>query len=175
MLARHWLALIAVLCAAPLAQAAEGIAELRLYPAGGIASIGALWPQGRQNEVGVSVLYNRAERGDAGRHDEESGDGFGLGIEARRFKAAHRSAWFYGARIELFQLGIDWRDAGRGQGRSDITVLQPTLRGGYRFAGSGLELAASLGAEINLQTDGEAVGEGAIGLLGMAYRWSDAR
>lgn len=173
MRATHWLALIATLCAAPLAQAVEGTAELRLYPAGGIASVGALWPQGSQNEVGISVLYNRAERGDAGRHDEESGDGFGLGIEARRFTASHRKAWFYGARVELFQLDIDWRDTGRGQGQSDITVLQPTLRGGYRFAGSGLELAASLGAEINLETEGERVGEGAIGLLGIAYRWGN--
>ena len=160
--------------AAPLVTAADLYAEARAYPAGGIFSVGALFPHGQQNELGISALYNVAERGGAGEHDAESGEGFGLGLEARRFHAASRSGWFYGARAELFQLEIDWRDPGSRRGRSDITVLQPTARVGYRWALPGgtlsLELAGGLGAEINLATDGEAVGEGAIGLLGFAIR-----
>lgn len=161
------------LLAAPLVGAADLYAEARAYPAGGIFSIGALLPYGPQNELGISALYNVAERGDAGQHDDESGEGFGLGIEARRFHASAHKGWFYGVRGELFQLGIDWRDPGR-RGSSDITVLQPTARLGYRWTLPGrqlsLELAGGLGAEINLATDGEAVGEGAIGLLGLAIR-----
>ena len=166
--------LLACALASTAAMAAEPYAELRAYPAGGIASIGALFPYDRQTELGIAVAYNRAERGDAGEHDHESGDGFGIGIEARRFHSASASGWFYGVRAELFQLDIDWRDDTGARGHSDITVLQPTARLGYRFAlpGSGLklELAGGLGAEINLATEGEKVGEGAIGLIGIALR-----
>lgn len=156
------------------ARAAEPYAELRAYPAGGIASLGALFDYDPRTELGISLAYNRAERGDAGEHDHESGDGFGIGIEARRFYRASASGWFYGARAELFQLDIDWRDDGGARGQSEITVLQPTARLGYRFALPGsartLEIAGGLGAEINLDTDGEQVGEGAIGLIGIAIR-----
>ncbi len=170
------LAIAAVTVLSPVtASAADVYGELRGYPAGGIASVGALFPYGQQAELGISALYNRAERGDAGRHDDESGDGFGVGIEARRFHAASRLGWFYGVRAELFQLDIDWRDSGNRRGSTDITVLQPTARVGYRLPLAGgatsLELAGGLGAEINLATDGEKVGEGAIGLIGVALRF----
>ncbi|MES2883225.1 MAG: hypothetical protein V4709_00350 [Pseudomonadota bacterium] len=171
----------AVLCLAALplipspATAADGYVELRGYPAGGIVSVGALFPYGAHMEWGVSALYNRAERGDAGEHDDESGDGFGVGIEARRFHSASRQGWFYGARAELFQLDIDWVDPSNRRGQSEITVLQPTARLGYRLApfgnGASLELAGGVGVEINVETDGEQVGEGAIGLIGVAVRW----
>ena len=157
--------LVSVLLA-PLANAAELYAEARAYPAGGIFSVGALLPYGQQLELGVSALYNVARRGNAGEHDDESGEGFGLGFEARRFHAASHEGWFYGVRAELFQLEIDWRDPGNRRGNTDITVLQPTARLGYRWPLPGsqlsLELAGGVGAEINLATDGEAVGEGAM-------------
>lgn len=151
------------------ADGMDGYGELRIYPAGGIASVGALIPEGQRTELGVSVLFNRAERGDAGKHDHESGNGFGFGIEARRFIAPVRTGWFYGVRAELFRSRIAWRDDGGLQGNSDITVFQPTARLGYRIGQSRVELAASLGAEINLSTQGAEVGEGAIGLLGVSY------
>lgn len=156
------------------ASAADLYAELRAYPAGGIATIGVLLPFSPQVELGVAALYNRAERGSAGEHDDESGNGYGAGIEARRFHATSKVGWFYGARTELFRSEIHWRDPGNRAGTTDITVLQPTARLGYRFALPGsslsLELAAGLGAEINLETDGEKVGEGAIALFGIAIR-----
>lgn len=164
--------LLGALWAAP-ALAAEPYAELRAYPSGGIGSIGLLFAADARTELGLSLAYNVAERGDAGEHDDESGEGFGVGIEARRFRGSAPTGWFYGARAELFQLDIDWRDRSR-RGSTEITVLQPTARLGYRFAlagrGLSLELAGGLGAEINVQTDGEEVGEGAIGLIGIAIR-----
>lgn len=155
-------------------MAADLNAELRAYPAGGIVSVGALFAAGSRDELGAHLSYNRAERGDAGEHDHESGDGFGVGVDAKRFLSSSRTGWFYGARAELFQLDIGWRDDTGRRGHSDITVLQPTARVGYRFAAASqpfdIELAAGLGAEINLATDGEAVGEGAIALIGLAIR-----
>jgi hypothetical protein len=57
-----------------------------------------------------------------------------------------------------------------------VLVLQPTVVGGYRWrlgdSSWNIELSAALGAEINVVSAGEDVGEGAIGLLGigLAYR-----
>ncbi|WP_428309933.1 hypothetical protein [Hydrocarboniphaga sp.] len=166
--------LLAALLLPFAASAADPYAELRAYPTGGIASVGAWFPQGDRWDLGVSAVYDRAERGDAGRHDDESGDGFGIGIEARRSAGTAHPRWFYGVRAELLRLSIDWRDDDGARGNSEVTVLQPTARVGYRLPlGStqwDVEAAASLGAEINISTSGEAVGEGAIVLLGMAVR-----
>jgi len=153
------------------AFAATPTAELRLYPVGQIASAGLTWRLDAQTEWGASVLYNRARRGDAGRHEDESGDGFGLGVEASRFWNPAPQGWFYGVRAEVFALDIDWRDPGRA-GDSSVTVIQPTLRVGYRtrpfFRNLSATVAANAGAEINVTTRGEKVGEGAIGLLSFA-------
>lgn len=142
--------------------------EVRAYPAGAI--VAADWRLGDTETLkwGVLAGYNFARRGDAGRHDDEDGGGPGLGIYAQQ--GLPQRPWFWGARLELFQLDIDWREAdGRG-GSSEVSVLQPTVSLGYRWlAGSPveIELAAHLGAEINLSTRGESVGEGPIGLLGL--------
>lgn len=151
--------------------AATPTAELRIYPTGQIISAGLSWPLDAQTEWGTSVLYNRARRGDAGRHENESGEGFGLGLEWSRFFKPAPRGWFYGARAELLRLDIDWRDPGRA-GDSSVTVVQPTLRLGYRtrpfFRNLSATVAANAGAEINVTTRGEPVGEGAIGLLSFA-------
>lgn len=150
--------------------AAEPYAEVRGYPAGVIASVGVLLPLDARTDWGASLLYNHAERGNNGEHDDESGDGGGVGLELRRFYGTQRSAWFYGVRAELFRIDIDWQDPGR-SGSSKTTVLQPTARAGYRLpsaiAGTAVEFTLGLGAEINLSTQGEQVGDGAIGLAGI--------
>lgn len=170
LLAKRCMAVLLAFSALPT-LAATPTTELRLYPAGQIASVGLTWRLDTQTEWGASALYNRARRGDAGRHQNESGDGFGLGLELSRFWRREPQGWFYGVRAELFRLDIDWRDSGRA-GESSITVIQPTLRLGYRtrpfFRSLSATVAANAGAEINVATRGEKVGEGAIGLLSLA-------
>ncbi len=166
---QKWLALLLLASATHGAVAAEPYVEVRGYPSGVIASVGTLLALDARTDWAVSLLYNHAERGDAGKHTDEFGDGGGVGLELRRFYSAQRSAWFYGARAELFRLSINWRDPGR-SGNSQITVLQPTARVGYRWHRN-IEFAVGLGAEINLATRGEQVGKGAIGLAGIALHF----
>ncbi|MDP3857495.1 MAG: hypothetical protein Q8Q73_07020 [Stagnimonas sp.] len=172
-LAKRYTAILLAFSTLP-ALAVTPTAELRLYPVGKIVSAGLSWRFDAQTEWGASVLYNRARRGDAGRHEDESGDGFGLGVELSRFWKPAPQGWFYGARAELFALDIDWRDPGR-DGDSSITVIQPTLRLGYRtrpfFRSLSAAVAANAGVEINVATRGEKVGEGAIGLLSFALSY----
>ena len=54
-------------------------------------------------------------------------------------------------------------------------MLQPTVEGGYAFwLGEDwkLNVFGAFGAEINVKTDGEDVGEGAIGILGVSVVYS---
>ena len=83
-----------------------------------------------------------------------------------------------GARTDLWFLDIDWSDAGGTRvGMTEVTVLQPTARAGYAWLLSGdrlrLNATLALGAEINIQTRGEDVGEGVIllGGFGLSYRF----
>lgn len=163
----RWLGFLLGLHAATSVAAAPLGLEVRAYPAGAIVAADWRLADTAALQWGLLAAYDFAQRGDAGRHEEEDGGGPGIGIYAQR--PSRDRSWFWGGRLELFQLDIDWRDQGR-RGSSDVTVLQPTATLGYHFAAIkqvDLSIAAHFGAEINLDTRGEAVGEGAIGLLGL--------
>ncbi|MEZ6002687.1 MAG: hypothetical protein R3F17_08000 [Planctomycetota bacterium] len=147
--------------------------ELQVYPAGVIGGVRWEWPN-YANDVWFGRFgYNRADRGDFGEHDSEEGGGFGLGTGWRRWNNETHTGWHYGARVDVWKLEIDWRDQTPvTSGTSKTLVLQPTLEGGYSWPmgeEGRLDLTLGLGAEINLDTDGEDVGEGAILLLGVSF------
>jgi hypothetical protein len=167
-------AITALLLAVPLAATAGPIAELRVYPTGELYSLGWAWSQGEALHAGIAGGYNRADRGDAGEHDDEEGGGLGAGVWAEVQPRFLPAAFTLGGRLELYQLDLDWREGAR-RGESAVTVLIPTAMLGYRLPFGGANwvwtLSASAGAEINLATEGEAVGEGAIGLAGLRVHW----
>jgi len=147
--------------------------EVQAYPAGVIPGVHARWALDRSSALTARVAANITDRGDFGEFEDESGEGFGAGVGYRRALEGSLASdgWLWGARVDLWSLEIDWEDPGR-SGTTDILVLQPTVEFGYGWAlGSGgrLELVAGAGAEINVDTDGEDVGEGAIGLLGLTW------
>ncbi|NNF03859.1 MAG: hypothetical protein HKN17_05270 [Rhodothermales bacterium] len=167
-------------------------AAVRAYPAGGIAAAGFQggWPGVRSSpdpgriESGAWLGYNVTRRRDWGEHDDERGGGFGGGAEVAWFPGDVSGGWFAGTRASVWRLRIDWRDDPPTPlgpvrvGRTDVLVIQPTLRGGYRFRLAGttdgshsrgvrLDVEAALGVEINTSVDGEDVGQGAILLIGM--------
>lgn len=148
--------------------------ELQAYPAGVVPGAQARWRLDEDDAVFVRAAANLTDRRDFGEHDDESGAGFGLGAGWRRAAGGDLAAdgWHYGARLDLWSLSIDWEDPGPRTGTTDVLVLQPTAEFGYGWStagGSRLELTAALGAEINVDTDGEDVGEGAILLLGLTW------
>ena len=124
--------------------------------------------------VYVRAAANLTERSDFGEHDDESGSGFGVGVGWRRAMSTtlDDDGWMIGARVDVWSLEIDWEDDPNREGTTDIIVLQPTVEGGYGWSferGDRIELMIGVGAEINVDTDGEDVGEGAIGLLGLTW------
>lgn len=177
--------LVAAGCAAPAGgpaplalqdrPAKRGIAaEVRVYPAGVITSVRGARALRKSDVLHFSAGYNFTDRRDFGEHDDEEGGGPGIGAGWRRYYGPDRGGWMWGARLDLWDLEIDWEDdlpsGGKREGETDVTVLQPTVEGGYTWRLGGgwrLDLTLAVGAEINVDTDGEDVGEGAIGLLGV--------
>jgi len=177
------IALVIVCASASLATAnddvrrpAIGVAT-QVYPAGVIAALEGRWRLADHHEGSAFAGVNLTDRQDFGEHDDESGEGSGPGLAWRYRFSPRGDTWDLGARVDLWWLEIDWEDDGGREGTTDVVVLQPTAVGGYRWLLDAedrwsLDATAALGAEINVDTDGEDVGEGAILLLGvhLGYR-----
>ncbi len=176
------LLLLAISCAAPpiTTESSQGLVpghanglELQAYPAGVVAAFHHQHTFGNHEVGTVRVGWNLTERGDFGEHDDEDGGGPGFGVGWRHYQELGGEGWYWGGRVDLWSMEINWRDKPNRRGESEILVLQPTVEGGYRFRlGASpwmLDLGLAVGAEINVDTDGEDVGEGAILLLGASF------
>ena len=150
------------------AQAGALGPELRAYPAGLIPGLRGEISLGETDILLLHAGYNASDRHDWGEHADESGGGGGLGLGWLHQLGSTSGNWVLGARVDYWQLKIDWKDSGL-SGRSDVDVLQPAAVGAYRW-NSGrwrFESSLSIGREINLSTDGEDVGQGWILLAGL--------
>jgi hypothetical protein len=158
-----------LLSPAPAAAAAIGV-TLQAYPAGIQAQAEVVWPLQTHHSLFVRAGYNFTDRQDFGEHDNEEGGGPGATLGYRYTFRESGDGWFVGARTDLWLLDIDWKDPGRA-GSTDVVVLQPTFEAGYRKVlqgGWSISPFLALGAEINVRTRGEDVGEGAIFLGGVS-------
>ena len=143
--------------------------ELRVYPTGAIFTGQHLYPAGENDAWLLEVGLNVTDRDDDGEHEEEDGYGIGIGAGWRRYASEGRLGFFWGGRANLWDMEIDWDDPAR-RGTSTVLVFQPTVEVGHAWSLGGawiLEAGLSAGAEVNLDTDGEDVGEGGIVLGGI--------
>lgn len=146
--------------------------ELRAYPAGLIPTARIDARVSGRVDLNLSGGVNVTDRRGYGEHDDEKGHGLGAGAGLTFRPAQGAAGWVWGARAEVWDLDIDWEDQGRLPGSTDVLVLQPTVRVGYRWpvgGSSAFEAGASLGMEINVRTRGEDVGQGPILLVGVAW------
>lgn len=177
--------LLIVLAPEAGAQVSPGV-SVQIYPAGQIVQGRAAVQHGPRSEIRLFFGYNRTRRQDFGRMDHEEGGGFGIGADVIGFFKPEPQSLFFGAKLDVWYLNIDWRDVENPcprdsqclapdillHGDTQILVVQPTAQLGYRLPARGgslaLDLTVALGAEINAYTRGERVGEGAILLVGVA-------
>ena len=154
--------------------------DFQAYPTGTITSLQfETTLEGSHSTLSAHVGLNDTDRDDNGEHADESGDGPGFGFSGRHYWGTDYDGWFAGGRLDFWYLDIDWVDnPGAGnerRGLTEVVVMQPTALGGYRWllgdSAWSLETYASLGAEINIDTCGEDVGEGFIGLIGFALSY----
>lgn len=147
--------------------------EAQAYPTGFIPGVRGDLYLSEFSKVHLRIGYNVVRHGDAGEHDDERGGGFGFSAGYDILpSASHR--WTIGVRSDLWFNEVDWSDdlesGGMASGTTNVTVLQPTLQGGYRIPVSErIELipTAAFGFEINVRTRGAEVGQGPILLLGV--------
>ena len=146
--------------------------ELQAYPAGIITSVQLSYIYSDKQLLTFNIGLNNTNRRDWGEHDNEEGSGSGFGLAWRHYLRNAARGLNLGLRTDFWFLAIDWEQDSGASGTSDITVFQPTAQLGYSLPLQNgrwiIHGSVSLGAEINVQTSGQPVGEGAILLLGLS-------
>jgi hypothetical protein len=152
--------------------------ETQWYPAGYQLMLAGEYGFTEAHAIEAKLGYNLARRQDFSPYNDlENGGGFGATLGYRYYFGDSNNGLYLGARTDLWALTIDWEDAAQipNAGTTDIIVLQPTAEIGYLYTFEASPIAvgvnAAAGYEINVVTKGEAVGEGAIGLLGVRFRY----
>lgn len=151
--------------------------EFQAYPAGLIPGLRAEQGFGGKNAAHLRLGLNLMDHRDLGKHDDETGTGWGFTLGYKRyFREGYRGP-FVGARSDVWFNEMDWMDNdGPRTGTTKITVLQPTAETGWLLPlGEKFHFTPSVafGYEVNVKTEGEPTGEGAIFLLGISlgYRF----
>ncbi len=146
--------------------------EFQAYPTGLIPGLRVEAASGK-HAGHLRLGYNWIRHGSAGVHQNERGSGFGFSLGYKRYFVETQLGSFVELKSDLWFNEIDWQDniarPNEIRGRSDVIVSQPTATFGYTFRLNPITVIAptiSLGYEINVWTDGEPTGEGAIFLLG---------
>lgn len=144
--------------------------EMQAYPGGFIPSLRYDYYFRQEEALTLRVGYQIIRHGDLGRHDDERGNGAGFSLG---YKKNLYSSFSFHLRNDLWWNKIDWEDNRNGIkaiGKTDLLVVQPTVGIEYPIdLGMDIVITPSLffGVEWNVKTQGEATGEGAIGLLGI--------
>ncbi len=150
--------------------------EFQQYPTGSIPALRADVHLGVKSSIDIRLGANIFDHRDLGVQPQEEGQGFGFSVGYNRFFKATRSGLNLGVRSDVWFNAVDWIND-TDSGTTDITVLQPTLTGGYAFLLCDghvvIQPGLAFGWEVNVRTEGEPTGEGAIILGGifLGYRW----
>jgi len=155
--------------------------EFQAYPTGLIPGMRFEAASGK-NAGHIRLGLNWIRHGSAGVHDNERGQGFGFSLGYKRYFTENHLGYFVELKNDLWFNEIDWKDnlnlPNEFGGRSDVVVTQPTIGAGYMFQLNPYMVISptlAFGYEVNLWTDGEPTGEGAIFLLGFHTGWRLAR
>ena len=147
--------------------------EVQQYPTGFLFGVRSEFGLAEHHAMDIRIGYNSLDHKDFGVQESEKGGGFGFTIGYRYYFNLGNQKWFLGARSDLWFNEIDWFDNREDEmkaGVTNIVVLQPTAIVGYRFLIKEhwvISPTLALGAEINVKTKGEEVGQGAIVLWGV--------
>ena len=153
--------------------------ETQAYLGGVIPGISFEIGIAEQEALNIRLGYNVVRHRSLGIHDNETGGGFGFTLGYRHYFNPNQTQFFLGARSDLWFNSVDWQDDINTplmtSGTTEIIVLQPTIEAGYKFLlkNKHWTIAPTLafGFEINVKSDGEDVGQGAIFLVGVLFNY----
>ena len=148
--------------------------ELQVYPTGVIPGVRFELALDNQQSIHIRLGVQEIRHEDFGVHDDERGDGAGFTLGYKRYFSPGLTGPALSFRTDLWFNSLDWSDdvgtASERRGRTDVTVLQPTIEFSWHYP-LGTQFfvtpSAAAGFEINVDTDGEDVGEGFIILAGV--------
>ena len=154
--------------------------ELQVYRTGIIPGVRIERGFARRHAVHFRLGYQRIRHEDFGVHDDERGNGRGFSLGYSWFlKPGGFDGWSFGVRSDLWFNTLDWVDnegePDEMRGTTDVVVLQPTVDAAYRWQLSDhyfVMPSIAAGFEINVDTDGEEVGQGFILLVGITAGYS---
>ena len=154
--------------------------EFQAYPTGLIPGLRLEKGFAEKNALHLRLGYQFIDHRDLGKHDDESGNGWGFTLGYKRYFRDNFEGFHLGLRNDFWWNQIDWQQQSAGgalaMGTSDILVVQPTAEAGWLFRPGDhflLTPSVAFGFEINVKTEGEPTGEGLILLLGLqaGYRF----
>lgn len=163
-----------LICLSVKGQGLDISFEFQAYPTGLIPGLRLEKSFNEKNAVHLRLGYQIIDHRDLGVQTDEKGSGYGFSLGYKRYFQAGFNGWFLGARTDLWFNTLDWENLSDfpplfSSGTTKVTVVQPTLEGGYRWSlgESGfIAPTVAFGFEVNVKTEGADVGEGPILLLG---------
>ena len=149
--------------------------EFQAYPTGLIPGLRIEKGFAGKHAVHFRFGYQWIRHRDLGVHDDERGNGYGFTLGYRKYFQDNFKGWSISSRCDLWANDLDWTDESplgdiTITGNTKVKVIQPTLDLGYTFIfgkHTVLTPTVAFGYEVNVQTKGKDVGEGAIFLLGV--------
>lgn len=146
--------------------------EFQWYPQGHITGLHIAYNSKYHQAVHLRIGYNKTDRDDWGKHEEEKGGGWGGTIGYRYYFRPFPHKFFIGVRTDLWRLNINWSDSNPlASGVSKTWVVQPTIELGYLFFVNDqgfITPTISNGYMMNIKTNGAETGNGFITLLGIS-------
>jgi len=140
--------------------------EVQGYPGGFIFGTRFEKAFTNRDAINFKLGYNFAFHRDLGVHEDERGGGPGFTIGYRHYFKDDAMGVFFGVKNDIWINTIDWKDnigeTNEISGTTEITVIQPTLEGGYLFITNNdywsFAPTIAFGFEINVNQKGEDVG-----------------
>jgi len=145
--------------------------ELQVYPTGIIPGISLEKKISTFDQWYIRLGANIFDHRGLGVQEEEQGYGIGFSLGYKRSFSVDGSKWKIGLKNDFWWNQVKWRKPSvQTEGDTKITVIQPTLEIGYVINKGNFRIVPSIAAgyEINVITEGEPTGEGAIILIGIA-------
>lgn len=140
------------------------------YPSGTVYGLHAAFNSRQHHSIHFKLGYNKTNRKDDGENDNEKGNGLGGTLGYRYYFKPFPHKFFIGARSDIWRMSIDWTKEMQ-SGTTNTWTVVPAFEIGYTFFINDqafLTPSISNGAEINLKTDGQKVGQGFITLIGIS-------
>lgn len=148
--------------------------EVQVYPTGVISGVRFEVALDEKQAVHLRLAVQNIDHRDEGVQDDEQGDGAGFTLGYKRYLRAGHTGPALSFRTDLWFNTLDTRDnigtPMETSGTTDVTVLQPTIEISWNHPlGNDFFITptAAAGFEINIDTDGEEVGDGFIFLGGI--------